>query len=92
MAVKTDRIEARLSPDERVRIERAAATAGSSVSAFVVEAAVERADAVLAAATTTLVPAEYFDALLAALDEPDAALRLAAAARRAQRDARIISR
>ena len=44
MAVKTDRLEARLSPDERERIEQAASTAGLSVSAFVVEVAVELAD------------------------------------------------
>lgn len=89
MAVKTDRIEARLSPDERARIERAASTSGLSVSAFLVSSAVARADEVIAAATTTLVPADYFDQLVTALDEPDAAPRLAKAARRARRDAQI---
>jgi len=92
MAVKTDRIEARLSPEERAHIERAAATAGSSVSAFIVDAAVERADEVLTAATTTFVPAEYFDALLATLDEPEDAPRLAAAFARARRNPRITTR
>lgn len=92
MAVKTDRLEARLSPDARERIERAAAAAGLSVSAFVVEAAVERAEEVIAAATTTVVPADYFDDLLAALDEPDDAPRLAEAAKRARRPGRIVSR
>lgn len=86
MAVKTDRIEARLSPDERARIERAASTSGLSVSAFLVSSAVARADEVIAAATTTLVPVDYFDQLVAALDEPDAAPRLAKAARRARRE------
>lgn len=89
MAVKTDRIEARLSPDERARIEQAASTSGLSVSAFLVSSAVARADEVIAAATTTLVPADYFDQLVTALDEPDAAPRLAKAARRARRDAQI---
>ena len=89
MAVKTDRIEARLSPDERALIERAASVGGGSVSAFLVGAAVERADEVLAAATTTVVPADYFDGLLAALDEPDAAPRLTEAAGRARRKQRI---
>lgn len=89
MAVKTDRIEARLSPDERARIERAASTSGLSVSAFLVSSAVARADEVIAASTTTLVPADYFDQLVTALDEPDAAPRLAKAARRARRDAQI---
>lgn len=92
MAVKTDRLEARLSPDQRALIERAASTAGMSVSAFLVGAAVVRADEVIAAATTTLVPADYFDGLLAALDAPDAAPRLAEAATRAHRNARITGR
>lgn len=92
MAVKTDRIEARLSPDERARIERAALTSGLSVSAFLVSSAVARADEVIAAATTTLVPVDYFDQLVTALDEPDAAPRLATAARRARRDVRLSQR
>ncbi len=92
MAVKTDRLEARLAPDERKRIEQAAATAGLSVSAFVVEVAVERADEIIAAATTTDVAADYFDDLLAALDEADAAPRLAKAATRARRSHRIATR
>jgi len=92
MAVKTDRLEARLSPDERALIERAASASGMSVSAFVVDAAVDRADEVITATTTTLVPAEYFDALVAALDKPDDAPRLAKAAKRARRTARIIAR
>ncbi|MFW6090467.1 MAG: DUF1778 domain-containing protein [Actinomycetota bacterium] len=92
MAVKTDRLEARLSPDERERIERAASTAGLSVSAFMVGAAVERADEIIAAATTTVAPADYFDGLLAALDEPDHAPRLAKAAKRSRRASRIAAR
>jgi uncharacterized protein (DUF1778 family) len=85
MAVKTDRMEARVSPEERERIERAASASGLSVSAFIVSAAVERADDVIAATTTTTVPADYFDDLLAALDVAEAAPRLAKAARRRHR-------
>ncbi len=92
MAVKTERLETRLSPDERDRIERAASTAGISVSAFMVGAAVDRAEEVIAAATTTVVPADYFDGLLAALDEPEAAPQLAKAAKRTRRTARIAAR
>lgn len=92
MAARTDRLEARLSPDERALIERAASASGMSVSAFMVGAAVGRADEVIAAATSTLVPTDYFDGLLAALDEPDAAPRLAKAAKRARRSARIATR
>ena len=92
MAVKTDRFETRLSPDERERIERAAATAGQSMSAFIVGAAVDRADEVIAAATITAVPTDYFDRLLAALDEVEPAPRLAKAAQRARRAPRIAAR
>ncbi len=92
MAVKTERMEARLSGEERALIERAAALAGTSVSAFLVASAVTRADDVITAATTTLVPADYFDELVAALDEPDTAPRLAKAVERARRGKQIADR
>lgn len=90
--MKTDRMEARVSPEERARIEEAASVAGVSVSAFVVSAAVERAEEVIAAATRTVVPADYFDDLLSALDEAESAPRLARAAKRARRRGRIQAR
>ncbi len=89
MATKTDRMEARVSPEQRETIERAASASGLSVSAFMVGAAVERADDVLAELTTTIVPADYFDALVGSLDAPDASPQLAKAATKAQRDSRI---
>lgn len=89
MATKSERVEARLSAEERARIERAARFEGRSVSAFMVEAAVERADQILADQTVTVVPADYFDELVAALDEPDRASRLERAAKRSGRRARI---
>ena len=92
MAVKADRMEARVSVDERTRIERAASVAGLSVSAFVVGAAVDRADTILAEANTTMVPVDYFDALLAALDVPAPAPRLARASLSAQRSQQILTR
>lgn len=92
MAVKTDRMEARVSPEERQQIERAAAVAGLSVSAFMVNAAVDRADEVMAEATTTTVPADYFDALLEALDIAESAPRLARAAKVSARSKRIQDR
>ena len=58
----------------------------TSVSSFVLDAASERAEEVLRAAASTTVPADYFDQLHRALDEPPApnpALRRAA--RRARR-------
>lgn len=50
MSVKTERVEARLSPEQRGRIEQAAEYAGESMSASMVSAAVERADELIAAA------------------------------------------
>ena len=91
MATKTDRIETRVSVDERTLIDRAAALEGRSVSSFVVAAAVDRADAVISAHNTTTVPASYFDRLLAALDTPDDAPTLRRAAQRSARRPRIRS-
>jgi len=89
MAVKTERAEVRMSAAEKERIAAGAATAGVSTSAFIVAAAVERADEVIADATTTVVPGDYFDSLLDALDRPQAAPGLVRAARRARRSGRI---
>ena len=90
--MKTERVEARLSPDERRRIEQAAEIAGESMSSFLVTAAVGRADDVVAAHLTTIVPPDYFDALVTALDTPpDEMPRLAAAAQRARRRPRIVA-
>lgn len=90
MSVKSDRVEARLSPDQRDRIGRAAAFTGESLSAFMVAAAVMRADDVIGEHSSTVVPAQYFDQLVAALDEaPETSPRLAAAAKRARRQPRI---
>lgn len=80
MVGKSDRIESTVSPEARARLEQAAAMPGASVSSFMSDAAVERADELTAQETTTIVPADYFDALLATLDEPDPAPRLAKAA------------
>ncbi len=92
MAVKTDRMETRVSPEERERIERAASVAGLSASAFIVSAAVERADEIIAEVTTTTVPADYFDELLKALDKPGAAPRLAKAVEQVNRRGRVQSK
>ena len=90
MAVKSDRIEARVSPEQRERIERAAAFFGESMSSFMVAAAVQRADEVIAEHAATVVPSDYFDRLLAALDEAaEPSPRLTAAAMQARRRRRI---
>jgi uncharacterized protein (DUF1778 family) len=89
MAVKSNRLETRLSPEQRATLERAASLAGTSVSAFVVDAAVERAEELMAAQMSTTVPADYFDRLISVLDQGDRASRLAKAARRARQRPRI---
>lgn len=89
MPARSERVEARLSAEERAQIERAARFEGRSVSKFMVEAAVERADQVLAEQTVTVVPADYFDVLVSALDVPDGAPRLTRASKRVHRRRRI---
>lgn len=89
MPAKSERVEARLTPDERERIHRAADFEGQSVSSFMVAAAVEKADEVISEHTVTRVPADYFDQLLQALDDPGPAPQLRRAARRARQRPRI---
>lgn len=67
----SSRLEFRVSPEDRARIERAAEFLGESESAFVRTAAEARADQVLRAHdAVTTVPAEFFEELIAALDAP----------------------
>ncbi|MHB8240462.1 MAG: type II toxin-antitoxin system TacA family antitoxin [Solirubrobacteraceae bacterium] len=89
MATKAERLEARLTATERRQIEQAAALAGESVSSFVVLAALDRAEILVREQASTVVPAVYFDELVASLDEPEEAPRLAQAARKARRSRRI---
>jgi uncharacterized protein (DUF1778 family) len=70
MATRTERIEARVEPDRAERIRFASSLMHTSVSGFMVEAASEKAEQVIAEASYTTVPADFFDNLLAALDEP----------------------
>jgi uncharacterized protein (DUF1778 family) len=89
MAAKAVRLEARLTPTQRKQIEQAAALAGESVSSFVVLAALDRADILVTERASTVVPAAYFEELVASLEEPQDAPRLARAAREATRRRRI---
>jgi uncharacterized protein (DUF1778 family) len=89
MAAKAERLEARLTPTQRKQIEQAAALAGESVSSFVVLAALDRADVLVRERASSVVPAAYFDQLLASLEQPDEAPRLMKAATKAQRRRRI---
>jgi len=63
-----------------------------SVSAFVVDAAVDRAEELLAAQMSTTVSADDFDELVNALDQPDRAHTLTKAAKRVARRPRITAR
>jgi uncharacterized protein (DUF1778 family) len=86
MKTRADRIEARLLPERAKRIRLASRLLETSVSAFVVDAASEKAEQVIAAHTYTSVPSKYFDRLLEALDEPPAELpALAKAAARVRK-------
>lgn len=84
-AGKTMRIDLRVEPKRVERITAAAAIAHESVSAFVLEAADRKADAVLDQASVTALTDEHFTRLSEALDAPyvpNAALQRAANARR----------
>jgi uncharacterized protein (DUF1778 family) len=89
VATRTERIEARVAPRDRARIDKAAALEGQSVSAFMVSAAAERAAQVIAAATTTISPAEYFDRLASVIDRADRAPRLTRAVKLTRKERRI---
>ncbi len=83
--MRTDRIEARVEPERAERIRYAAELAHTSMSAFVMEAAAEKAEKVIAENQVTVVPAAFFDSLLATLDEPEVSPALQKAAARARR-------
>jgi uncharacterized protein (DUF1778 family) len=84
------RFELRIRPESKQRIEHAANLVHESTSDFVRAAAEQRADQVLLEHdAVTIVPADYFDELITALDEPPrvnpALARAAARARRSVR-------
>ena len=87
MAIRTERIEARVEPDRAERIRFASSLMHTSVSGFMVEAASEKAEQVIAEASYTTIPADFFANLLAALDEPAQPIQvLQGAAARAIKD------
>jgi uncharacterized protein (DUF1778 family) len=89
MAAPTSRLELRADPDRMRRIRFAAELSHQSVSTFVLDAAGEKAERVIAASTATSVPSEFFDQFWEALDAPprpnESLRRRAAEPRRAQR-------
>lgn len=68
---KTERIELRVSADDKDAIAAAAEMEHTTTTDFVRDAVLDRAQHVRARADRTLMPAEQFDALIAALDVPD---------------------
>lgn len=73
MSGATARIELRVSPEVKARIEHAASLGDTTLSGFMVAAAEAKADELMRAhQAQTLVPPDFFDALLGELDEPEA--------------------
>jgi len=70
MTSRTERIEIRAEPDRAERIRFASSLLHTSVSGFMMDAASEKAEQIIADTSYTMVPHDYFDALLAALDQP----------------------
>jgi len=84
MATTAGRLNFRIPPDAEQRLRSAAEAANQTLTDFVLGAAEARADEVLG--TRTVVDSDYFDRLLAALDEPPTPIpELAKAARRDRR-------
>ncbi|MCA1839313.1 MAG: DUF1778 domain-containing protein [Actinomycetota bacterium] len=85
MPPRIERIEARVEHDRAERIRYAATLARSSVSSFVVDAASERAERVIADHDETSVGPKFFEDMLRVLDElPKVILPLKRAASRAR--------
>jgi len=69
-SVRTAKLDLRLSPDAKQKLQAAASAAHRSVSEFVLESALTRADETLADRTRFGLDAEQWKAFLAALDAP----------------------
>jgi uncharacterized protein (DUF1778 family) len=82
---KTERIELRVSAEDKEAIAAAAALEDATTTDFVRGAVLDRVRHVRARADRTLMPAEQFDDLVAALDVPDDSPTLARAFARRRR-------
>lgn len=76
---KSERIELRVSAEDKDAIAAASAMEHTTTTEFVRDAVLDRAQHVRARADRTLVQPEQFDALVAALDVPDETPNLARA-------------
>ena len=83
--MRTQRIEAMLEPQRAERIWYAAELTRTSVTSFVVDAAAEKAEQIIANAPETIVPADFFDSLIASLDEATSVAALRKASPRAHK-------
>lgn len=86
MAARTARIELRAAPASERRLRFAASLTRQTLSAFMLEAATERAERVISESRDSIVPANFFDAMWRSLEKapaPNKTLkRLAARPRR----------
>lgn len=85
MSTMKERFEIRLAEDGRNQIEAAAGAVGETVTDFVRNAAIQRADQVLALSSRTMMPPEQFDAMIRSLDTADEAPALTKAVARRRR-------
>jgi len=71
MAIRTDRLDLRLTPDQRRAIERAAELSGSTLTGWAVNRLATAANAELAAAQVTQLSDRAFDQFISMLDAPE---------------------
>jgi uncharacterized protein (DUF1778 family) len=83
MATTAGRLNFRITAEAEARLRAAAEASQQTLTEFVLGAAEERADEVLA--SRTVVPADYFDQLLAALDAPPEPMPVLSRAAKRQR-------
>jgi uncharacterized protein (DUF1778 family) len=69
-SVRTAKLDLRLSPEAKEKLQAAAQVAHRSVSEFVLESALVRADETLASRTRFGLDSEHWQTFLAALDAP----------------------
>ncbi len=74
MAAKTERVEARLQPEQRALLEDAAALRGQSLSGFMIGAALAEANSLLEETRVTVIPREFEANFIKLLDAPPGAL------------------
>jgi uncharacterized protein (DUF1778 family) len=68
--VRSEKLDLRLTPDAKMALQAAAAASRRSVSEFVLESALARADEALADRRTFVLDARQWKAFLTALDAP----------------------